>query len=711
MSESSLARAHNDVTRIQLQHTQHFANFLPDRRTGGRALHGVILPVFILLFTLAAMSSTTFASYLWPLPYGNELTSIFGDWRTRHYHVGLDIRTGGGIGLPVVAPADGYVMRLSTSYYGYGKALYFKMNDGNVAVFGHLDHFRREIESYVEEKQITAESYNQNLLPEVGKFTFHRGDTICFSGSTGVGAPHLHFEIRTPDNVPLNPLEFDGLQISDTQTPEFRRLKITGVGNDELAEALGRRLEYTFKKGQGASEYSLNELLPSDVTDYLLAVEVIDRVGVNTWEKPVYSVELRQGDHVLYQMAYDSISFDQTYLIDEERNYQMAMRGATEFHNLASTDQVSRKRTLGNEINIGAPLEIVARDVAGNEAKAIVNFGRQQWSSRPDYRKLDLLLRKYGRSYDDFQAAFIPAGEKLYLLLRQSSTAQGCPAVASAGQTTARSIAFQNLGRGYCLGMVDSIGDKDDLGRGDTLHLSQPTQQKLRQTPLVIDYQQPWLSEERLPGRLKSTDGRFTVTFPPAETALFPIDRNYFFKIASHKSRAVTDYSISPSNLPFAKQLTYSYAFEGKISKGAGLYFVGARDLSFIGADIDNQSNSVTASAYRLGTISMRIDTIPPVIAQVSPPNNAQVSSVRPTIKCKITDNLSGIRDAVEIRIDGKWCIPVYDPESGWLSAKLHFDLAKGKHRVYISITDRVGNERLYQTAFSTVVASKKPRK
>jgi murein DD-endopeptidase MepM/ murein hydrolase activator NlpD len=105
---------------------------------------------------LIFFATPVYADYLWPLPYGKELSSSFGDWRTRHYHAGLDIRTGGAVGRPVVAPADGYVMRLSTSYYGYGKALYFAMTDSNVAVFGHLDHFRSEVEDYVAKQQIAS---------------------------------------------------------------------------------------------------------------------------------------------------------------------------------------------------------------------------------------------------------------------------------------------------------------------------------------------------------------------------------------------------------------------------------------------------------------------------------------------------------------------------------------------------------------------------
>ena len=35
-----------------------------------------------------------------------------------------------------------------------------------------------------------------------------KGDIIGYSGSTGIGTPHLHFEIRNANEQPLNPLAF-----------------------------------------------------------------------------------------------------------------------------------------------------------------------------------------------------------------------------------------------------------------------------------------------------------------------------------------------------------------------------------------------------------------------------------------------------------------------------------------------------------------------
>ena len=44
-----------------------------------------------------------------PMSHDIGLSATFGEFRTNHFHSGLDIRTGGAIGKPVYAAADGYV--------------------------------------------------------------------------------------------------------------------------------------------------------------------------------------------------------------------------------------------------------------------------------------------------------------------------------------------------------------------------------------------------------------------------------------------------------------------------------------------------------------------------------------------------------------------------------------------------------------------------
>jgi hypothetical protein len=648
------------------------------------------------------------ADYLWPLPYGKELSSSFGDWRTRHYHAGLDIRTGGAVGRPVVAPADGYIMRLSTSYYGYGKALYFAMTDSNVAVFGHLDHFRSEVEDYVAKQQIASQSYNQNLILDAARFRYHRGDTICFSGQTGVGAPHLHFEIRTANNEPLNPLGFEGLKVSDTQPPEFRRLRLIGKWNDDLERALGRKLDYLFLRKPTLSAFVLNDTIECNDDNFWLSVEAVDRVGTSTWLKPIYSLELRKGDRLLYRLTYDTLSFDNTYLIDMERNYQMAVHGASDFYNLVSRQQVqSDKGVCRDAAGVISSLTLIARDVAGNESRAIIPIRhRSQNSSRnkskPEYARLAALLQRYGAQQEDISYAFIPDGEKLCLLVRQVK-ASPVEFRLSSSRSTSESIVLKNIGGGFAFGVVDSESSSDFLKAEGSFSLtksSEGSKEAKQSYTITTGFRRAWSGDEKVKGKVVSADGRLQILLPPVEQVYFPLDRQYYFDIEMTKSVRNTDYAVVPDEFPLAKQVTISYGFDQVIPRGVGLYLGKGEKPSFLGAENDSAGGSITAKTYRVGVLSMRIDTLAPQVREISPSANASVSSARPKIRCKIDDNLSGIRDSVEVAIDGRWCIPVYDPEAGSLTSAPHFDLTPGKHRLDIKVTDRVGNQRHVSSEF-----------
>ena len=59
--------------------------------------------------------------YIYPIRDVARLYSAnFGEMRPGHFHAGIDIKTDGAEGKPLVAVADGYVSRVSLAAGGYG---------------------------------------------------------------------------------------------------------------------------------------------------------------------------------------------------------------------------------------------------------------------------------------------------------------------------------------------------------------------------------------------------------------------------------------------------------------------------------------------------------------------------------------------------------------------------------------------------------------
>ena len=142
--------------------------------------------------------------------------------RNNHFHSGIDIKTGGAIGVPVFAVANGFISRIAVSPTGFGKALYIQHPNGTTSVYAHLNKFSSEIEKYVKNIQYEKKTFRVDLPVPPKMFTVEQGDIIAKSGNSGSsGGPHLHFEIReTKTEKPRNPLKYN-FTIVDKTAPKI----------------------------------------------------------------------------------------------------------------------------------------------------------------------------------------------------------------------------------------------------------------------------------------------------------------------------------------------------------------------------------------------------------------------------------------------------------------------------------------------------------
>ena len=152
-----------------------------------------------LLFTSTISAQTTpenqTLELIAPLDIPLILSGNFGEFRGSHFHMGIDIKTQGREGFPVLAAAAGEVMRIKVSPWGYGNALYLEHADGSSTVYAHLQSFAPEIQSWVTSRQYSGRTFSYDSLPSIS-FKFAAGDTIGWSGNSGgSGGPHLQFEV------------------------------------------------------------------------------------------------------------------------------------------------------------------------------------------------------------------------------------------------------------------------------------------------------------------------------------------------------------------------------------------------------------------------------------------------------------------------------------------------------------------------------------
>ncbi len=143
------------------------------------------------------------APLLWPLPVHEGCTSSFGEFRSTHLHMGVDMRTHQEEGWPVFAAGNGRISRLRREPEGYGRVLYLDLDDGRTVVYGHLCRYSRAL-GLEQRLQEACAAENSSFPGDVylsPPVSVKRGDVVAYSGQLGIGAPHLHFEVRQGDDA------------------------------------------------------------------------------------------------------------------------------------------------------------------------------------------------------------------------------------------------------------------------------------------------------------------------------------------------------------------------------------------------------------------------------------------------------------------------------------------------------------------------------
>lgn len=246
---------------------------------------------------------------VWPVDVPVHLSSSFGEFRSGHLHAGVDIRSFGREGIPCRAVGPGYVARLRASPEGYGKAVYVKLDSGEVAVYAHLSEFAADIESVVVARQLEQRSYRVDFYPPPGTLTVKEGQIIAYTGRTGAAAPHLHFEMRDAAERPVNPLDI-GWELPDRVPPTIRRLQCVPLST--AARVNGRFAPAVVElRSLDARTFSAPDTLRVAGT-VGFGAQIVDRVGDSSGDLAPYRVELEIDGERVSVIEMSRFAYDQT---------------------------------------------------------------------------------------------------------------------------------------------------------------------------------------------------------------------------------------------------------------------------------------------------------------------------------------------------------------------------------------------------------------
>ncbi|WP_020401657.1 M23 family metallopeptidase [Gracilimonas tropica] len=334
-----------------------------------RSFFGLVITFIFLSAPIQAQE------YIWPTNSGTYLSSTFGETRSAHFHAGLDIKTWGREGYEVYATRDGILHRLLVTERGYGNAIYLKHQDGSYTVYAHLQRFNDQLKTIADSIRLTDYSFEMDAIVDTLGIKVRQGDIIGYTGSTGIGPPHLHFEIRDSLQNPVNALT-SNLDVKDTKPPVFSSLIVEPLTKNSRVE--GRPVSYYTKVSSKGEIYNFGEIRVHGKAG--LAVNVYDRADDVYNAYAIYSLALVHRSDTLFYQELNTMSFDDSdeMFLDRIAPFGSTRRGHQRLYPKEGNQNpfylIESPGAVIQPADSQSVYQIIATDFYGNTSKATVTI-------------------------------------------------------------------------------------------------------------------------------------------------------------------------------------------------------------------------------------------------------------------------------------------------------------------------------------------------
>lgn len=377
-------------------------------------------------------SSTSYAQklsadyYTYPLrDVAGYYSANFAEMRSNHFHSGIDFKTDGVIGKSVVAVADGYVSRVSRSPSGYGLALYVNHPNGTTSVYGHLSHFRKDIEDFVFAERHRRKSSRVDIECKPDQFIVKKGEEIAKSGNTGSSlGPHLHFELReTASQKTLNIIANGIIKPKDDISPYMMKVHYVEVDTVNGVPCHSKLATYTVNKADG-NTYRTAQKSPIKVgrKGYFI-LEASDRKNdcANTYG--VYNIKAQIDGETYFEYRNDGFPFSLSRYCNAVAYYPIQRNSRNEVMLIASMEggtdyfypTVRNRGVITCKANEKREITFIATDDCGNSSTLsfeIVGKGDKECfkGTLPEGSRVVLHNHDFAAKVDDTFSVVIPKG-------------------------------------------------------------------------------------------------------------------------------------------------------------------------------------------------------------------------------------------------------------------------------------------------------------
>jgi len=601
--------------------------------------------------------------YLYPVHPGKpgSLAGTMGELRATHFHSGIDIRTNNMIGMPVVASKSGYISRIGVTPGSYGNVIYITHPDGNTTLYAHLEKFAGKLGEHILEEHYRRKETELDLTFEPGQFPVKQGELIALSGNTGSsGGPHLHFDIRDPENYALDPLKVGAFpELADKLPPAAEKIALKTLDvNSRINDRFGRFEFHAQRVGN-------NYIIPAPImATGNIGVELVAKdmlAPQSQFYGGVNYIKMKVDSQVVFNQSIERVNVADTRAIYTLMDFKTMRNYGTRFYKLYIDDGNDLKfydPSLGSgkiKVNPGkdSKVEISMRDSDGNQSK--LAFTLKSTPAAKEVKTLENYVFDIG--YD--------VSENTMMVMAKPCAGQPSAATIYANGTSLDvSADYYNSNRAvYLLDLRRLVPDSISIcGKTVVPHIN-------ISVPSGTDY--------KYYGEVMDVE--------------FPVNAIYdtLYLNTDYATKGKLEiFTIGTRTVPLNKSINVSLkpAFQYPTKENLGVYRVAGKSYSYVGVG-EWVNGRLNFSTRELGDFTILRDTIAPKITPVSV--TSQMA------RFKIKDELSGI-EKIEAFVNGKWLLMGYDSKTSsiWSRTEKPDDTLKGNFELVI--TDKAGNKSRY---------------
>ena len=334
-----------------------------------------IKSVILSFFFISVGARAQEASFTPPFDFPIIFSGNFGEIRANHFHGGLDFKTGGAIGKPVRALADGYISRIRVTH-GSGYVLDVAYDNGYSTINRHLSAFVGDVARRVEDLQYEKESWEVEITPAPDEYPVKAGQIIALSGNTGYSfGPHLHLDmIETATDEYIDPLPFFMDKVKDKTAPRAEGIMLFPQPGKGVVEGKQTRRAFPAHPTKPITAWGL---IGAGIRAYDYMDGVQNKYGVKT-------VILEVDGEEVFRSTVDRFAYEENRYINSWTHGQY-MKSFIEPGNRLRMLQASNGNRGLVEINEERPYRFVytLSDALGNTSKVCFTVQGQKTTIAP----------------------------------------------------------------------------------------------------------------------------------------------------------------------------------------------------------------------------------------------------------------------------------------------------------------------------------------